>query len=145
MKRSPFSTVSMNPFCATITPRRLACVDCTKTLFTTSSRSESLSTKKTRSAWRDSRKTPGVTAETSSRLSSRRRYSRLCASDHGDTASESTPQTSARGSAKRSTGFTHAAMERPDVNHTVISLSRKLLVSVSSTATKAAIDSSTGM
>ena len=47
------------------------------------------------------------------------------------------------GSAKRSTGFTHAAIDSPEVNHTVISLSRKLRVSVSSTATNAAIDSST--
>jgi hypothetical protein len=38
-------------------------------LFTTSSPSEILSTKKTRSALRDSRKIPGVTLETSSRLS----------------------------------------------------------------------------
>jgi hypothetical protein len=49
------------------------------------------------------------------------------------------------GSAKRTTGFTQAAIDRPEVNQTVISLSRKLRVRVSSTATKAAIDSSTGM
>ena len=48
------------------------------------------------------------------------------------------------GSANRSTGFTHAAIDSPEVNHTVISLSRKLRVSVSSTATNAAIDSSSG-
>src|SRR5689334_20751814 len=114
----------MKPFCATITPRRLFCVDCTKMLFTTSSRSESLSTKNTRSELRDSRKTPGVTLETSSRLSSKRVYSLLCAMAHGESHRDSTPQITAIGSENCSTGFTHEAIESPDVNHTVISLSR---------------------
>src|SRR3954471_17391157 len=103
---------------------RLFCDDWTKMLFTTSSRSESLSTKNTRSELRDSRNTPGVTLETSSRLSSSLWYSALCASDHGESQSESTPQIAATGSANCITGRTHEAIERPEVNHTVISLSR---------------------
>src|SRR6185436_6989384 len=103
---------------------RLFWVDCTKMLFTTSSRSESLSTKKTRSALRDSTNTPGVTLDTSSRLASRRWYSTLWAWDHGATTSDSSAQISATGSANCSTGLTHAAIDRPELNHTVISLSR---------------------
>ena len=59
------------------------------------------------------RNTPGVTLETSSRLSSRRWYSTLCACDHGATTSESTAQITATGSANCSTGFTHAADRQP--------------------------------
>src|SRR5258706_641484 len=124
MKRSPFAAVSMKPGCATTTPSRSFWVDCTNTLLTTSSRSESLSTKKTRSAVRDSRNTPGVTLETSSRLSSSRWYSALCACDHGESTNESSAQTSATGKLNCSTGRIQAATESPDVNHTVISLSR---------------------
>jgi hypothetical protein len=87
---------------------------------------------------------PGVTIEISSRLSRRRRYSRLCDSDQGEIASDSAAQTRAIGSANCSAGFTHAAIDSPEVNHTVISLSRKLRVSVSSTATKTAMESRTG-
>src|SRR5690349_24891330 len=107
-----------------MTPMRLFWDDCTKMLFTTSSRSESLSTKNTRSALRDSTNTPGVTLETSSRLASRRWYSTLCACDQGATTIESSAHMRATGSANWSTGFTQAAIESPDVNHTVISLSR---------------------
>jgi hypothetical protein len=73
---------------------------------------------------RDSRKTPGVTLETSSRLASSRTYSLLCASAQGVTAMESSAHTAATGSANCSTGLIHAAIESPEVNHTVISLSR---------------------
>src|SRR5260221_11936326 len=107
-----------------MTPMRLLCVDWTKTLFTTSSPSESLSTKTTRSDLRDSRKMPGVTFETSSRLSSSRWYSTLCACDQGERPNESTAQMTATGSANCSTGFTQAPSDKPEVNHTVISLSR---------------------
>jgi len=127
-----------------MTPSRPCWLDCTKTLFTTLSRSESLSTKNTRSAERDSRKTPGVTAETSSRLSRMRWYSRLCACAQGPNPSDSTAQTTEIGTANCSTGFNQALIDRPELNHTVISLSRKLRVSVSNTATNAAIDNSTG-
>src|SRR6266849_1760325 len=104
-----------------MTPMRLFCVDWTKTLFTTSSPSESLSTKKTRSELRDSRNMPGVTLETSSRLSSNRWYSTLCAWDQGEMASESTAQMTDTGRANCSTGFTQAPSDRPEVNHTFIS------------------------
>ena len=93
-------------------------------LFTTSSRSESLSTKNTRSELRDSWKTPGRMAETSSFASSSRWYSALCSCDHGESTSESSAQMNATGRLNCSTGFTHAAIDNPEVNHTVISLSR---------------------
>src|SRR5688572_31248813 len=108
----------MKPRCATMTPMRLRSVDCTKTLLTSLSPSESLSTKNTRSELRDSRNTPGVTLETSSRLASRRWYSWLCSCAHGVMASESSAHTSATGIANCSTGLTHAAIESPEVNHT---------------------------
>ena len=44
--------------------------------------------------------------------------------DQGESTSESSAQITTTGSANCSTGFTHAASESPDVNHTVISLSR---------------------
>src|SRR4051812_11658736 len=102
---------------------RLFCVDCTNTLFTWSSFSESLSTKKTRSDERDSRKTPGVIEETSSRLARSRWYSTLSACAQGATTNERSAHTSATGTVKATTGRTHAAIDKPDVNHTVISLS----------------------
>src|SRR4051812_49714634 len=97
------------------------CDDCTKMLLTTSDRSESVSTKKTRSELRDSWNTPGRTLETSSRLSSSRWYSTLCACDHGAAASDSNAATSETGIANRSTGLIHAAIDRPEANQTVIS------------------------
>ena len=65
-----------------------------------------------------------MTLETSSRLARRRWYSTLCACAQGVIAIESSAHTSATGSANCSTGFIHAAIDRPEVNHTVISLSR---------------------
>ncbi|MNC93412.1 hypothetical protein D3C83_100370 [compost metagenome] len=82
------------------------------------------STKYTRSAWRDSRNTPGETAVTSSRLSIWRRSSSLLVTAHGESTSESSPIANASGSANASTGRTHCVRLMPQENHTTISESR---------------------
>ena len=65
-----------------------------------------------------------MTLETSSRLARSRWYSTLSACAHGETHTESSAHTSAIGIENCSTGLIHAAIESPEVNHTVISLSR---------------------
>ena len=82
------------------------------------------STKKTRSLLLDSPNTPGLTLDTSSRLSTLTRYSSLFWTAHGEMKMESAAITATSGPANIMTGFTHAAKDRPELNQMTISESR---------------------
>ena len=95
-----------------------------------------LSTKTTRLARRNSRKSPGVSSAISSRDSSWRWYSSLRCSAHGDRNSDNTRIATKKGAANQRIGRRQSARPTPEENQTIISLSRYQRTSVSRTVMK---------
>ncbi len=124
MKRSPLGATSTSPFWLNITPVRPCCTVLTKTLSTILRSPDSDSTKNTRSRPPVSPNTPGLTRDTSSRASMRLRYCSATCTDHGAMKNDSAAISSTSGAANTSTGRTHAASDRPELNQITISESR---------------------
>src|SRR5437764_7895161 len=144
MKRSPFAAVSVRPLLLMLTPPLPCCTDETNTFCTSLVWPETDSTKYTRSLLAVSPKTPGVTRETSSRVSSLEEYCAAICAAQGEMKSESAPLTAMSGRANSITGFSHAVSDRPEQNQITISESRQPRVSVISTEMNIVSESSTG-
>ena len=92
-----------------------------KTLRTRPSSPSTPSTKNTRSEFADSRNTPGAMRDTSSLLSSLRRYSWARSFDHGERNNPRSALSRMIGAAKTSTGRTQAKSDTPAADQTTIS------------------------
>src|SRR6185295_9226441 len=144
MKRSPFGAVSVLPLRLMLTPLRFCCTELTKMFCTALESPDTDSTKNTRWRLAVSPNTPGLTRETSSRVSSLLAYWPAICAAHGEMKSESAAITAICGSANSITGLSQAVSGWPAPNQITISESRQLRVMVSSTEMNMVSDSSTG-
>src|SRR5687767_14502352 len=144
MNRSPFGAVSVRPLRLMLTPLFEPCTELTKMFCTALESPDTDSTKNTRLRFAVSPNTPGVTRDTSSRVSILEAYCAAICAAHGEMKSESAAITAICGRAKSSTGRSHAVSGWPAVNQITISESRQLRVMVSSTEMNMVSDSSTG-
>src|SRR5919109_4291746 len=144
MKRSPLAAVSVRPVRLMLTPLLLWCVELTKMFCTALESPDTDSTKNTRLRCAVSPNTPGVTRDTSSRMSILEAYCAAICAAHGEMKSESAAITAICGSANSTTGFNHAVSGWPAPNQITISESRQLRVMVSSTEMNMVSESSTG-
>ena len=141
MNRSPLSATCRVPDRATVVASFPSSTEWRKTLRMVPSNVLMLSTKTTRLARRNSRKSPGVIRLISSRDSSWRSYSSLRCSAHGERKSDRTRIATKNGAPNQRIGRSHAVSPWPEVNQTIISLSRYQRDSVSSTVTKTVTES----
>src|SRR5919109_4165914 len=144
MKRSPFDAVSVWPLRLMLTPLFVPCTELTKMFCTALESPDTDSTKNTRVRFEVSPNTPGVTRDTSSRVSSFEVYWPAICAAHGEMKSESAAITAICGSANSITGLSHAVSGWPAPNQITISESRQLRVIVSSTEMNMVSESSTG-
>src|SRR5688572_670304 len=144
MKRSPLSSVSTWPLRLMLTPVRFCCTELTKMFCTALESPDTDSTKNTRVRLAVSPNTPGVTRDTSSRVSSLEAYWPAICAAHGEMNTESAAITAICGSANISTGLSQAVSGCPALNQITISESRQLRVMVSSTEMNMVSESSTG-
>ena len=114
MNRSPLAATCSEPDRATVVASLPSSTECRKTLRIVPSNVLMLSTKTTRLARRNSRKSPGVSSAISSRDSSWRSYSSLRCSAQGDRNSDNTRIATKKGAANHRIGRRQSARPMPE-------------------------------